>query len=381
MPEVLGDLKVLDFSRVLAGPFATMLLGDFGATVLKVEKPGDGDLSRSWAPPYGPSGEATYFLSVNRNKSSISLDLTDPEDLSLARDLALQADVVVENFRPSVMDRLHLGYQELSKDNPRLVYCSITAFGSGAGAGLPGYDLLVQALGGLMSITGEAAGAPQKVGVALVDVLAGLFTTVGIFAALRHRDATGEGQRVEVDLLSSILGALVNQAAAYSVAGIEPSRLGNAHPSIAPYELFKCGGRDIVIAVGNERQFEALCRVLGLTSLTEDERFAGNPARVANRVALRSAIEGALCAGDPEDWVEKLVMSGVPAGQVNDIGAAFALADRLGLAPFVQLRSVEGAPLRLARNPVRLSKTPVSYRLPPPGLSARKAQKGTSSWT
>ena len=228
--SALGGLRVLDFSRVLAGPFATMMLGDLGATVIKVERPGVGDDTRSWGPPYDAGGMATYFESVNRNKQSIALDLSAAEDLARALSLAREADVVVENFRPGVMDRLGLGYQQLRAERQALVYCSITGFGSGAGAGLPGYDLLVQALGGLMSITGESDGEPQKVGVALVDVLAGLFSTVGILAALRHRDATGEGQLVEVDLLSALLAGLVNQASAFTVAGVVPGRMGNAHP-------------------------------------------------------------------------------------------------------------------------------------------------------
>jgi len=235
VPSALENLNVVDFSRVLAGPFATMMLADLGATVTKVERPGVGDDTRAWGPPYDSAGEATYFQSVNRNKESLALDLADPGDRERARNLALEADVVVENFRPSVMDRFGLGYDDLAEENPSVIYCSITGFGRGGGAGMPGYDLLVQALGGLMSITGSPDGEPQKVGVALVDVLAGLFSTAGILAALRHRDSTGEGQRVDVNLLSSLLAALVNQGSAYTIAGTVPTRMGNAHPSVAPY--------------------------------------------------------------------------------------------------------------------------------------------------
>ncbi|CAA9553670.1 MAG: CAIB/BAIF family protein, partial [uncultured Thermoleophilia bacterium] len=224
MAAALGDLRILDFSRVLAGPFATMLLADLGATVTKVERPGTGDDTRAWGPPFDDAGQATYFDAVNRNKASLVLDLADPHDLAEARRLALESDVLVENFRPGVMDGLGLGYEELRVGNARLVFCSVTGFGRGPGAGLPGYDLLVQAVGGLMSITGPPDGEPQKVGVALVDVLAGLFATVGILAALRHRDATGEGQRVEVDLLSSLLAGLVNQASAFTAGGVTPAR-------------------------------------------------------------------------------------------------------------------------------------------------------------
>jgi crotonobetainyl-CoA:carnitine CoA-transferase CaiB-like acyl-CoA transferase len=370
VPEVLGNITVLDFSRVLAGPFATMLLGDFGATIIKVERPGTGDDTRAWAPPRGAHGEATYFQSVNRNKQSVVLDLADPVGLARARAYADNADVIVENFRPAVMERLGLGYEELNATNPSLIYCSISAFGRDGGAPLVGYDLLVQALGGLMSITGEPDGEPQKVGVALVDVLAGLFATVGILAALRHRDSTGEGQRVEVDLLSCLLASLVNQGAAFTVAGVVPSRLGNAHPSIAPYDLFSCADGQIVIAVGNDSQFGSLCEVLGTGPLAGDPRFVHNAERVANRRALRLALESALSHGTAEEWTASLAAAGVPAGPVNDIRAAFALAEQLGLDPVVDVPSPTGGPVRLTRNPVRLSKTPPSYRLAPPALGS-----------
>ncbi len=286
---VLAELRVLDFSRVLAGPFATMMLGDLGASVIKVERPGIGDDTRSWGPPFDEHGMATYFESVNRNKASVALDLQDPADRDRAVELAAQADVLVENFRPGVMDRLGLGYDQLAADRPGLIYCSITGFGAGAGAELPGYDLLVQALGGLMSITGSPDGEPQKVGVALVDVLAGLFASVGILAALRHRDATGEGQRVEVNLLSALLGGLVNQASAFTIAGVVPTRLGNAHPSISPYELLETADGDLVLAVGNERQFarpvrgDRRSRAGGRSALRHQRRPSGKPGRAASR--------------------------------------------------------------------------------------------------
>jgi crotonobetainyl-CoA:carnitine CoA-transferase CaiB-like acyl-CoA transferase len=370
VPDVLGNVTVLDFSRVLAGPFATMLLGDFGASVVKVERPGTGDETRAWAPPRSAQGEATYFQSVNRNKRSVVLDLTDPDDLGRARTYANHADVIVENFRPSVMERLGLGYEELNATNPSLIYCSISAFGRDGGAPLVGYDLLVQALGGLMSITGEPDGEPQKVGVALVDVLAGLYATVGILAALRHRDATGEGQRVEVDLLSCLLASLVNQGAAFTVAGVVPSRLGNAHPSIAPYDLFSCEDGKIVIAVGNDHQFAALCHVLGIGHIAGDPRFLHNAERVANRQALRLELETALARRKAGAWTKTLAAAGVPAGPVNDLRGAFDLAEQLGLDPVVDVPSQSGPPVRLTRNPIRLSRTPPSYRLAPPPLGS-----------
>jgi crotonobetainyl-CoA:carnitine CoA-transferase CaiB-like acyl-CoA transferase len=365
---VLGELRVLDFSRVLAGPFATMMMADLGAAVIKVERPGIGDDTRSWGPPYDERGMATYFQSVNRNKTSVVLDLQDPTDRERAAELARQADVLVENFRPGVMDRLGLGYDQLAADRPGLIYCSITGFGAGAGAELPGYDLLVQALGGLMSITGSPEGEPQKVGVALVDVLAGLFASVGILAALRHRDATGEGQRVEVNLLSALLGGLVNQASAFTIAGVVPTRLGNAHPSISPYELLETGDGDLVLAVGNDRQFAALCEVIGAPELAGDPRYATNGARVANRVALRADLVARLAMGPAADWARELTAVRVPAGVVNDLRGAFALAQSLGLEPIVEVPAADGETVRLTRNPIGLSRTPPSYRSAPPPL-------------
>lgn len=367
-PPALGDLRILDFSRVLAGPFATMMLADLGAEVTKVERPGGGDETRSWGPPYDDRGMATYFQAVNRNKDTLALDLSDPGDLGRAHELAAKADVVVENFRPGVMDRLGLGYAQLCTDRPGLVYCSITGFGPGDGAALPGYDLLVQALGGLMSITGEPDGEPQKVGVALVDVLAGLFASVGILAALRHRERTGEGQRVEVNLFCSLLAALVNQGSAYTVAGVVPSRMGNAHPSISPYELYDTGEGQLVVAVGNERQFAALCEVLGAPELSADARFATNPDRVANRSALRRELVARLRAAPAAEWAARLTAARVPAGQVNDVAGAFALARALGLEPTVEVPRPDGTAVPLTRNPIGLSRTPPRYRSAPPPL-------------
>jgi crotonobetainyl-CoA:carnitine CoA-transferase CaiB-like acyl-CoA transferase len=370
-PSALSDVRILDFSRVLAGPFATMMLADLGATVTKVERPGTGDETRSWGPPYDAAGEATYFQSVNRNKRSVVLDLSTDPDRDRALALARASTVIVENFRPGVMDRLGLGCEQLRIEDPALIYCSITGFGSGAGAQLPGYDLLIQALGGLMSITGSADGEPQKVGVAVVDVLAGLFATVGILAALRHRDATGEGQRVDVDLFSALLAALVNQGSAFTIAGAIPSRLGNAHPSIAPYELLATSEGELVVAVGNDRQFKALCDVLGIDELGADARYARNSDRVANRGALRAELEARLGARPAADWARELTAARVPAGVVNDVGAAFALAESLGLAPIVSLPKDDGGTVSLTRNPIRLSKTPPTYRSAPPSLPQR----------
>lgn len=365
MPAALAGLKVLDFSRVLAGPFATMMLADLGAVVTKIEPPG-GDDTRHWGPPYDDVGDATYFQAVNRNKQSLVLDLTDRADLARAHGLARDADVLVENFRPGVTERFGLHDEAVRSGNPGVVYCSITGFGSGKGATLPGYDLLIQALGGLMSITGAPDGEPQKVGVALVDVLAGLFATVGILAALQHRRETGVGQRVEVDLMSSLLAGLVNQASAYTVAGVVPGRMGNQHPSIAPYEPLPCADRELVVAVGNDRQFGALCHVLDVPELATDDRFRDNGRRVENRAALRDALLARLASRDAAAWASELTAAGVPAGVVNDIGGAFGLARELGLGPTIEIEREDGTSVQLTRNPIQLSVTPATYRSAPP---------------
>jgi crotonobetainyl-CoA:carnitine CoA-transferase CaiB-like acyl-CoA transferase len=371
MPDALGNLRIVDFSRVLAGPLATMVLADLGATVVKIERPGAGDDTRAWGPPYDERGEATYFQSVNRNKHSEAIDLTVEAGVARARELVATADVVVENFRPGLMARFGLDYETLAAERPELVYCSITGFGgSGDGAALPGYDLLVQAVGGLMSITGEADGEPQKVGVALVDVITGLFASIGILAALRHRDGTGEGQHVEVDLLSSLLAALVNQGSAYTLAGAVAGRMGNAHPSIAPYDLYATGDGDLVLAVGNDKQYATLCDVLGAPELAGDARFASNAARVAHRDELRDALVARLAARPATAWADALTAARVPAGVVNDVAGAFALADRLGLNPIVEIPRDDGSTARLTRNPIRLSATPPTYRSAAPRLPA-----------
>ncbi|WP_309053663.1 CoA transferase [Streptomyces sp.] len=360
----LSGIVVADFGRVLAGPYMTMLLADLGADVIKIERPGSGDDTRAWGPPFA-DGEATYFLGVNRNKRSVSLDLTDPEDLAAARAIVDRADVLVENFRPGTMERLGLGHEEVRRTNPGLVYCSVTGFGTAEGARLPGYDLLVQAMGGLMSVTGEPGGPGTKAGVALVDVVTGLHAGLGILAALRHRERTGEGQRVEVSLLGSLLSALTNQAAAYLGAGVVPRALGNRHPSIAPYEVFEARDRPLVLAVGTDRQFRALCERLGRPELAGDERFATNTARVAHREELVAALAGPLGARTADAWCEELTAAGVPCGPVNDLAAAFTLADRLGLDARVPPSAA--GPGQVA-HPIRLGATPPSYRAAPPRL-------------
>lgn len=376
MAGALDNLRVLDFSRVLAGPLATMQLADLGATVTKVERPGAGDDTRAWGPPYDERGDATYFQAVNRNKDGIVLDLTEPRDRAEARRLAITADVVVENFRPGLMASFGLDYEQLRHDNPGVIYCSITGFGRGPGAELPGYDMLIQAVGGLMSITGEPDGEPQKVGVAMVDVLAGLFATVGILAALHHRASTGEGQRVDIDLLSCLLAGLVNQASAYTSGGVVPTRMGNRHPSIAPYEALPCADGSLVLAIGNDRQFTALCNVLGAPDMATDERFTTNPARVRHREQLRAALTSLLACRTAADWAQILTGARVPAGVVNDIAGAFALANSLGLDPIADVPRGDGSTVPLCRNPINLSATPPSYRSAPPPLRNNEIRNG-----
>lgn len=364
----LNGIKVADFSRVLAGPFATMMLADFGADVIKVESPG-GDDTRAWVPPVDEHGAGTYFSSVNRNKRSVVCDLRSQEGLAQALDIALAADVVVENFRPGVMQRFGLDYDTLRAVRPDLVYCSITGFGSKGGAHLPGYDLLVQAVGGLMSVTGSPESEPSKVGVALVDVVTGQNAVVGILAALRSRDQTGRGQRVDVNLLSSLLAGLVNQASSTLATGESPQRMGNAHPSIAPYETLQTADGPLALAVGTDKQFAALARVLGVPELADDSRFRGNSNRVAHRVALKALLEEQLRKKPAVEWSGLLSEAGVPAGKVNSIVEAIQLAADLGLEPVVEI--ADGSSPRTSRqvaNPIQLSETPATYRRLPPLL-------------
>jgi crotonobetainyl-CoA:carnitine CoA-transferase CaiB-like acyl-CoA transferase len=365
----LSGIRVLDLSRVLAGPYLTMMLGDLGADVIKVERAG-GDDTRAWGPPFA-QGEATYFWSANRNKRSVVLDLYDTDDAAVAAELAASADIVVENFRPGVADRMGLGYQHVSARNPQVIYCSISAFGDSESArDLAGYDLLVQAVGGLMSITGTEDGGPIKVGVALVDVLAALHATVGVLAALRYREATGVGQRVDVTMLQSLLASLANQATAFLGTGVSPGRLGNQHPSIAPYQTLHADDGQIVLACGNDRQFRNLCVALGIPELVSDPRFVTNTERVSHRDQLIALLEAASSALTVAELLSRLRQAGVPAGPVNSIAEAFALAEKLGLEP-QRTVSAGNRSVPQVSSPLRLSATPVRYDLPPPPLPDR----------
>ena len=355
MPSALDGILVADFSRVLAGPLCTMTLGDLGADVVKVERPDGGDDTREWGPPWHEEG-ATYYLGLNRNKRSVRLDLKDPGDLALAKRLAARADVVVESFRPGTIDRLGLGYDDVASGNPGVVYCSISAFGTGErAAALPGYDLLLQAMSGLMSVTGETDGRPLKVGAALIDMICGLFAANGILAALHARSRTGAGQRVHVSLMDSALAALLNQGSGFLNAGVVPGRLGNRHPSITPYETFRAADGDFAVACGNDALFRRLCAAIGRPELAADERYADNRARLEHRDALTADLEAAFAGADAAEWVARLGEAGVPAGPINDIGEAFAFAEDLGLEPWVEVDGV-----RTVRPAMTLSTTPRS---------------------
>ena len=359
----LTDLLVADFSSVLAGPLATMTLGDLGAEVIKVEPP-TGDQTRSWKPPEVGDETATYFLSVNRNKRSIALDLADPGDRRSAIELARRADVLVDNFKPGALERFGLAPDGLRRRNPGLIHCSITGFGAEAGAAtMPGYDPLVQALSGLMSITGTPESEPSKVGVALVDVIAGLGASVAILAALVARERSGQGQRIEIDLLSSALAALANQASGYLNTGVVPARLGNAHPSIEPFATYTAADGPLMICAGNDRQFAALVGALGLPELAEDPRFRDNSARVGHRAELRALIESSLARDSVAGWSGRLREAGVPAGPINDLSEAFALAHHLGIDAVDEHGGV-----RTVASPLGLRETPPRTRRRPPQL-------------
>lgn len=378
-PQVNGPLsgvRVADFSRVLAGPYATMLLADLGADVIKIEGP-EGDGTRQWTPPANAVGQSTYYAGANRGKRSVVCDLRDPAGLAVATELAQSADVVIQNFKPGTMERFGLGYEAVADQNPGVVYCSISGFGDAEGAELPGYDLLVQAVGGLMSITGQAEGEPTKVGVALVDIITGLNAVIGIQAALRARDdeassVRGQGQHVRVNLLSSLLSALANQASSTLETGVSPGRMGNAHPSIAPYETFATADQTIALAVGTDGQFAQLADVIGAPGLASDARFTNNESRVAHRAELREELESRLRTRPATDWLPEFADRKVPAGRVNSVAQALELAESLGLDPVAKTPALapDGTmhPVRTVANPVGLSLTPARYTSPPPGL-------------
>jgi crotonobetainyl-CoA:carnitine CoA-transferase CaiB-like acyl-CoA transferase len=371
LPGPLAGLLVADFSRILAGPYATMLLADLGAEVVKVEGP-RGDDTRTWQPPVR-EGTSTYFLGVNRNKRSIALDLADDADAELGRELARRADVVVENFKPGGLDRFGLDHATVAAGNPGVVYASISGFGTSGGRSLPGYDLIVQAISGFMSLTGDADGEPYRAGVALFDVMAGLHATVGILAALHHRRETGTGQHVEVNLLSSALSGLVNQTSAFVAGGVVPFRMGNSHPSLFPYEPLPCADGELIVTAGNDGQFRRLCEVLGVPELADDPRFGRNEDRTAHREELRPLLVERLRTRPKQDWFRDIIAAGVPCGPINTIDQGIAFAVEVGLDPVVTVG--EGADaVPSVRNPITFSGTAPAYRLPPPALDQHGAE-------
>ena len=366
----LDGILVADFSRILAGPYATMLLADMGAEVIKVESPA-GDDTRTWMPPVR-DGVSTYYLGINRNKRSIALDLRDPEDLRLARELAARADVVIENFKPGGLRRFGLDYASVREQNAAVVYASINGFGSTEqAAAIPGYDLMIQAMSGLMSLTGDPDGPAYRAGISVFDVMAGLHTTIGILAALRHREVTGEGQRLEVSLLSSALSGLVNHSSAFVAGGAVPYRMGNAHPSLFPYEPLPTADGELVVIAGNDGQFRKLCEVLGVPELVEDPRFTRNQDRTANRADLMPLLVDRLQARTSREWFDLLLPAGVPCAPIQTIDAGVRFADEVGLDPVVE---VGPEALPMVRHPITFSETPARYELAPPALDQHGAE-------
>lgn len=375
----LSGLRVLDLSRVLAGPWAGQLMADLGADVVKVERPGIGDDTRSWGPPWlgdadgVPTGESAYYLSANRNKRSVAIDLSTAEGQVLVRRLACEADVLIENFKVGGLKQYGLDYASLKELNPRLIYCSITGFGQdGPYASRAGYDFLIQGMGGLMSLTGHADGTegegPMKVGVALTDVMTGLYATVAVLAALAHRQSTGQGQHIDLALLDVQVACLANQAANYLVGGVIPKRMGNAHPNIVPYQDFPTADGHMIIAVGNDGQFQSFCRALGYPEWAKDERFRSNPERVRNRKALVDLIRAQTATRTTAAWIEVMEAAGVPCGPINTLDKVFA-------DPQVQARGMRidmphslTDKVVLVANPIRMSESAVQYRRCPPML-------------
>ncbi len=375
----LSHLRVLDLSRVLAGPWASQVLADLGAEVIKVERPGTGDDTRGWGPPYlrdrsgAETGESAYFLSANRGKKSVTLDIARPEGQAIARRLAERCDVLLENFKVGALARHGLGYEQLAAANPRLVYCSITGFGqTGPYRHRAGYDFLVQGMGGLMSITGEPdgepGGGPMKVGVAIADILTGMYAATAVLAALAHRDRSGRGQHVDLALLDVQVAMLANQAASYLVTGRAPGRLGNAHASIVPYQAFATQDGHIILAVGNDGQFARFCQVAGRPELAADQRFATNAGRVRHREALVPLLRAALLERRSREWIDALEAAGVPCGPINDVAEVFDDPQVRHRGMRLDLPHPLCGEVPLVTSPIRLSATPVACRAPPPRL-------------
>ena len=373
----LEGLRVLDLSRVLAGPYATMALADLGADVIKVEHPERGDDTRHWGPPFA-GGESAYFLSINRNKRSVGVDLKTERGLARVKRLAADADVVIENWKRGALEGMGLGYEALKEANPGLVYCSITGFGPGPDEDRPGYDFLVQARAGIMGITGfpEPVGEPTKVGVAIADIVCGLHAATPILAALRRRSETGEGCRVEVTLFESTLSWLANRGQEFLVSGEDKGRLGNGHPTIVPYQTFDASDRPLALAVGHDAQFGRLCEALGLPELAGDERYATNPARVANREELVAALQTRLSERTADEWVEEIRAAGVPCGPVNALSDVFEDGHLLGSGMLQGVEHPAAGVLRMLASPVLVDGERLPVRRPPPTLGQHGELEG-----
>ena len=368
MAGPLEGIRVVDLSRILAGPYCTMMLGDLGADVIKIEQPGAGDDTRTWGPPY-VAGESTYYLSINRNKRSVTLNLKDDRARDLLFRLVAEADVFIENFKVGGLAAMGLGYERLRDVNPRLVHCSITGFGpDGPYATRPGYDFVAQGMGGVMSLTGEPDGQPMKVGVAIADLTTGMFSCVAILAALRHRDQTGLGQHIDCSLLESVVAWLIHHGSAYLLAGVEPDRVGNAHLNVVPYRLFRASDKWFIVATGNDRQYYALCGVIGRPELAEDPRFRHNRDRVANREVLESSLAEAFATRTAEEWTEALLAAGVPTGPVNSVPEVFRDPQVLARNMLMELAHPTIGTIKQAGFPFKLSETPAEARRHPPLL-------------
>jgi len=364
----LEGVLVADFSRVLAGPFATMMLGDLGADVVKVERPGEGDETRTWGPPFA-GGESAYYLSTNRNKRSLALDLTRPDHLAVAHRLVQHAHVMIENFRPRTAERIGLGYARMRELNPRLVYVSITGFGtSGPLKDAPGYDVIAQAMGGIMSVTGERDGDPQKVGVAVADITTGLFAAIGILAALRRAERDGVGAQLHLSLLESQIGWLANQASNFLVGGMEPIRMGNSHPNIVPYRVFHAADAPLVLACANDAHWRRFCAAVDRADLGDDPRYATNADRVRNRDALEPDLEAMFGSRTRAEWLAVLGGAGVPCGPINTIREVFDDAQVRAIGLVEEVAHATVGRLRLLRSPLTLDGSPVGVRRPPPTL-------------
>jgi crotonobetainyl-CoA:carnitine CoA-transferase CaiB-like acyl-CoA transferase len=366
----LAGLRVFDLTRVLAGPTCVQMLGDLGADVIKIEKPGSGDDTRGFAPPVMPgTNESAYFVGVNRNKRSVTLDIAQPDGQKIARQLIAQSDILVENFKVGALAKYGLGYEQLRAEHPGLIYCSITGFGqTGPYAPRPGYDSLVQAMGGVMSLTGEPDGLPQKVGVPVADLFAGLYGCIGILAALRHREATGQGQRIDIGMLDTHVAWLANQGMNYLATGENPVRLGNQHPNIVPYQVFATLDGHIVLSIGNDPTFKRFCDSFELAHLLEDPRFATNAARVANRQLVTDTLSPLLARQPTAWWVDRLEALKIGCGPINKLSEVFADPQVQARGMVVELPHGAGTDVKVIANPVRLSATPVDYRVAPPLL-------------